>query len=232
MVTNSAHALEKLLGCVRQKLGISDFTDKLSEFWRHEKAERSFLSKIRLSEDVCKKLMDEVMPVARFLSLHKINTGCIQFPLDNTVPDCFLWQSSDADPQKIEVTVAQGTVRFYNMKNLIKNGESHGFLALQDHARKPEFDEAAARDAQCYSTDEVLKNIREGIIISLTKKKKSKYAGMTLLVSARLRIQILPHERWEELINSDLLEAAANMPFREIQVIGDDTNKPIGFRIK
>src|SRR6202043_3014945 len=113
--------------------------------------------------------------------------------------------SSDADPQKIEVTVAQGTVRFYDMKNLIKNGESHGFLDLQDHASKPEFDEALARDAECYSTDQVLKNIREGIIISLAKKRKSKYAGMTLLVSARLRIEILPHERWKELINTDLL---------------------------
>jgi hypothetical protein len=232
LVTNSARALVEFYGCISQKLSIPDFMDKLAEFWRYETVERGFLSKIRLSKDPCKKLMDEVMPVARFLNLHNINTGLIRFPLDNSVPDCFLWRSGNDDPQKIEVTVAQGTVRFHHIENFIKNAESHGFLDLQDYASESEFNNSLTRDRECYSTDKVLKNIREGIIISLKKKRGSKYAGMTLLMSARLSIKILPYERWEELIIEDLLEATIGMPFKEIHVIGDDSEKPIGFRIK
>jgi hypothetical protein len=206
--------------------------NKLEEFWRHETAERRFLSEIRLSKDPCKKLMDEIMPVARFLRSHNITDGFIRFSLDDSIPDCFLWRPGDNDPQKIEMTVAQGRVRFRYKENLIKKEESYGFLDLQDCVSKSEFNNSLARDRECYSTDQVLKNIREGIVVSLSKKRELKYAGMTLVVSARLGIEILPYESWDELINKDIIEAAAGMPFQEIHVIGDDTKKPIGFRIK
>lgn len=233
MATNSVRVLQELYDCISRKVSIADFREKLEEFWYYEVVEREFLPKIRLSGNPCKKLMDEVMPVARFLCLHNIDDGFVRFPLNNKVPDCFLWRLDNDDPQEIEVTVAQGTVRFHHTNDLIKKGESHGFMDLQDNSSESEFDNYSTSEHGCYSTDQVVKNIREGIIISLGKKKDpKKYAGMTLLVSARIKIEILPYERWEQLITKDVLEAAESMPFREIHVIGDDTDKPIGFRIK
>ena len=84
-----------------------------------------------------------------------------------------------------------------------------------------------------YETNEVLEAVREAIKISMKKKDDAKYAGMDLLISAPLRRSTLPAERWE-LIKGDLSKAAVGMPFREIYVIGDedDTDQPIGFRIK
>jgi len=79
-----------------------------------------------------------------------------------------------------------------------------------------------------------LEAVREAVKIAMKKKDDAKYAGMILLILAPLRRSTLRPERWE-LIKGDLSKAAVGMPFREIHVIGDvedDTDQPIGFRIK
>src|SRR4029077_9602863 len=67
MAENSASALDELYDCGRQGLSIFEFGEHLQRFWLCEIAKRQYLYEIRFSKDPCKKLMDEIMPVARLI---------------------------------------------------------------------------------------------------------------------------------------------------------------------
>ena len=233
MAENSASALDEFYDCVRQGLSIFEFREHLQRFWLCEIAKRQFLYEIRSSKDPCKKLMDEIMPVARFLRIGNISTGFVRFPVDDQIPDCFLRREDDVEHHKIEVTVAQGKARFHVTKYLEENGSSSGVITEQADSRADFTGATIDNQEKMYETDEVLEAVREAIKISMKKKDDAKYAGMVLLISAPLRRSTLPPERWE-LIKGDLSKAAVGMPFREIHVIGDedDTDQPIGFGIK
>jgi len=156
MAENSASALDELYDCVRQELSICKFRENLQKFWLCEIAERRFLSQIRFSKDPCKKLMDEIMPVARFLKLSNISTGFVRFPVDDQIPDCFLRPGDDVEHHKIEVTVAQGKARFHVTKYLEENGAIGGFITRQDDSSEADFTRGIIdNQRKCYETDEV-----------------------------------------------------------------------------
>jgi hypothetical protein len=67
MIEDPGDALTLLLDRISRKLGIAEVKAEFSRFWKKELAERSYLNEIRFSRGRCKKLMDEVIPVANFL---------------------------------------------------------------------------------------------------------------------------------------------------------------------
>ena len=110
-------------------------------------------------------------------------------------------------------------------------GTGRGFAELQDDAPIAEFDAAFKREADGYTTDQALDALRSAIKLCLHNKKDHKYAGMTLLIHSPMNVMTLPRQRWY-LIKSELVQAAKEMPFREIYAIGDGSRNPICFRIK
>jgi hypothetical protein len=91
------------------------------------------------------------------------------------------------------------------------------------------FSERLAKPRVMYATESALKAIGNGIKYCIEKKAKPKYTGFDLLIEAPLRS--LPSERWNH-IQEELRSAASTMPFRQIQVIGNQDTEPFGFRIK
>jgi hypothetical protein len=231
MMLDSTDHLARLLDRVSHRLSMQEFKDGISDFWEREIAERKLLPQINFKKGPCKKLMDEVMSVFLFLKLKNINTGFIRFPLNNKIPDCFLWQADSEVPQGIEVTIAQRRARFHLMREIVEKGSGRGFVDLQDDAGAHEFERALESEPECYTTEQALNSTKRAISLCLNKKNHSKYASMDLLIQGPLSVSTLPRERWRA-IKGDLIEAAKSMPFRGIHVIGDDSEQPIGFRIK
>src|SRR6185437_3378604 len=67
LMENITDELDRLLDHVSHKLSIQDFNRELSRFWKHELRQRKHLHEIRFGRGRCKKLMDEIQPVAEFL---------------------------------------------------------------------------------------------------------------------------------------------------------------------
>ena len=231
MTAVPADELNTLLDRVSHKLTIAEFRREISCFWRRELRQRKYLDQIRFSRGACKKFMDEIVPVAQFIAWKKIKSKFIQFPLDNKVPDCFLWENGGKASQGIEVTIAQGRARFYLMQEAVGHGTGRGFLELQDDDSVEEFDRAFEREPDGYTTDQALHSVKSAIRLCLKNKNHPKYASMDLLIQGPINVATLPRERWRA-IRSDLVNAAECMPFREIYVIGDGSRNPICLRIK
>jgi hypothetical protein len=231
MIEDPGDALTLLFDRISRKLSIAEFKVEFSRFWKKELAERNYLSEIRFSRARCKKLMDEVKPVANFLKWKKLRNGFFQFPLNDQIPDWFLWVEGSVQPQRIEVTIAQGRARFYLMRELVERGTGRGFVELQDNENVTDFDSVFEREADGYTTDQALASTKKAIELCLMRKNDEKYASMDLLIEGPLNVATLPRERWKA-IRTDLINAARGMPFREIYVIGDGSKHPICFRIK
>jgi hypothetical protein len=181
MAENSASALDELYDCVRQGLSIFELESIFKDFGSCEIAKRQYLYEIRFSKDPCKKLMDEIMPVARFSRLGNISTGFVRFPLDYQIPDCFLRREDDVEHHKIEVTVAQGKARFHVTKYLEENGSSSGVIREQDDSRADFTGGIIDNQEKMYETDEVLEAVREAIKIA---KTRSYAAALSVLAVA------------------------------------------------
>ncbi len=231
MPEHQTDELDQLLDRVSCKLSIQDFNRELSRFWTRELRQRKHLHEIRFSRGRCKKLMDEIQPVAKFLRWKRITSGHIRFQLDNRVPDCIVWKKGESTAQGIEVTVAQGKARFYMTRELAAVGLGRGFMELQDDAEIEQFEGAFNREADGYTTDQALDSLKAAIKLCLQNKNDRKYGGLSLLIHGPLNVMILPRQRWSAM-KGDLIEAAKDMPFREIHVIGDGSKNPICFQIK
>lgn len=175
-----------------------------------------------------KKLADEVSPISRFLDYRKIESGRIRFPLSNEPPDCFLWIPPNKEPLTIEVTIAQGKERYFLKKELVQTGEGRGFVGVGDDQDNQQFKDAVDKERQMYESSQALIAIRDGILRCLSHKKVQSPMDI-LIIEAPLNI--LPFEYWD-MIKIELREAAANLSFREIHVIGNKDDGPRGFAIK
>ena len=232
MTSPSTDTIDRLLNRVSKKLTIAEFKNEIALFWKKEVVDRLLLQPIRFKEGKCKKFMDEIMPIFRFIQHQGMKNGYVRFPLDNKIPDCLLWYSDSPEPRPVEVTIAKGKARHLLMRELVENGSGRGFVDIQDNADPRDVRAAIRRERACYTTEEALDSTRRALLLGLVKKNDIKYCGMDLLIQAPLNVATLPSKRWDDLITDAVKDTAGRMPFRRIDVIGDDTENLIGFRIK
>jgi hypothetical protein len=219
--------LGNLYCLLKDWMPISDFETAIKDYFAGARS-KAELADYRAKRGHSKKLRDEVVPALRYIKFVKAK-GEIKFELGDGVPDCWLRDNPSADPQGIEVTVAQSREQYHLGKELNEKGEGRGFLGLSDNDSSQAFATRLESPRTMYSTETALKVIGDGIKLCLVKKQEVKYAGFDLLIEAPLRS--LPRERWKRILGE--LRAAANAThFREIHVIGNQHSEPFGFRIK
>jgi hypothetical protein len=206
---------------------IVDFDQAMHGYFSGKRSQAE-IADYRVKRGALKALRDEVSPVWHHLKFVKAK-GEVKFSLSNTVPDCWLRENQNAEPQGLEVTVAQSREQHYLGRELNDKRMGRGFLGLPDSASSKEFSDRLAKQRAMYSTGSALEVIGSGIKSCLKKKADPKYIGLDLLIEAPLRS--LPNERWSQIMG-DLRSAASEMPFREIHVIGNQDTEPFGFRIK
>ncbi len=189
----------------------------------------SDINDYRLSKGVWKKLADEISPVSRFLRYRKLTNGRVQFPLDNQIPDAWIWTDTSETPIGLEVTIAQGKERYFLAKELTEKGIGRGFLGHSDETPNEVFENALERDRAAYSGEHALSVIERGIRLCIKRKSDEKYAGFVLLIEAPLLT--LPKHKWPP-IEPRLKRAASILAFEEAHVISNASSDPWGFQIK
>jgi hypothetical protein len=167
-------------------VGIAEFQESLRSYFKRARSAQD-LDDYRLSRSAWKKLVDEVMPVSRFLRVQGVESGRVQFLLDNGVPDCWLWKNSVKNPVGLEVTIAQGTERYRLARELVEKKDlSPGFIGLPDDAPRRDFDRAVSRGRVMYSTEQALAAVRRGVLRCLYRKNQQKFDGIDLLIQGPL----------------------------------------------
>lgn len=206
---------------------ISEFEARMRDYFEGDRPQEE-IADFRAKRGVVKSLRDEVTPVLHHVKFVRAK-GEIKFALNSTVPDCWIRETPTAEPQGLEVTVAQSREQYHLGKELTEKGIGRGFVGLPDTAPESAFVDRLAKPRVMYSTASPLRAIAVGIKLCLQKKHHPKFGGLDLLIEAPLRS--LPNERWSQIEN-ELREAAGSSPFREIHVIGNQDTEPFGFRIK
>jgi hypothetical protein len=207
---------------------VADFQYRLEALFNEDRSS-SDTDDYRLGKNPWKKLSDEIVTVSRFLSHKNIESGRIRFPLDNKIPDCWLFDDQ-GEALGIEVTIERGRERYRLAKEINKDRVGRGFIGMQDAASRAEFDLRMSNPRTMYTTEQALNATKCGIACCLKKKNDLKYEGMfCLLIQAHLTS--LPKERWRA-IEGELTQTAISLPFKEIHVIANADTKPWGFKIK
>jgi hypothetical protein len=226
--------LEEFYARISADGGISvlPFQSELASLFKRPRSEPD-IDNFRTSKGPWKKLADEVVPISRFLRLKTVETGRVRFSLNDKVPDCWFWPllpDCPQDPVGIEVTIAQGTERFYLATELVGKRVGRGFIGLPDDAPRAAFKNALSKDRVMYTPDQALLSVKKGVLRCLSRKNDRKFSGFLLLIQAHLLP--LPQERWETIMR-DLCAAAADSPFAEAYMIGDtDHERSKAFQIK
>ncbi len=208
-------------------INITDFQNKLKDLFAQDRSEND-KKDYRLGKNPWKKLRDEIMPVSRFLKFKGIEKDRVHFPLNNSVPDCWLLYEHRSD-FGIEVTIERGREKYRLTSEMNKTGIGRGFIGIQDDASQKEFNDRMSKPSTGYTTEQILDATKDGILRCLSEKNDpTKYKGVScLLVSANLIT--LPKERWE-FIKKELFQQAINLSFQEVHIIAD--TEPWGFQIK
>lgn len=228
MVPTSDTSLGRLYARLSDWQSLAAFEQALADYFHGPRSDAE-LADYRAKRGPAKKLRDEVVPVLHHIKFTKAK-GDVRFELNDGVPDCWLRDHPGAEPQGLEITVAQSREQ-YRLGQLMNEtkGIVPGFLGLLDDAPETLYKERLARGRIMRSTEGALQVTRDGIKSCLRNKDKPKYAGHDLLIEAPLHS--LTEERWSR-IEDELRSAAGPLPFREIHVIGDNDTSPFGFRIK
>ena len=113
---------------------------------------------------------------------------------------------------------------------MIDTGLGRGFIGVQDNASKADFDRKMSGSRVMYSPEHALEATKNGILSCLKKKNKSKYENVHFLL-IKADLSTLPKERWSA-IRDELVSDAAELPFKEVHVIGNTDEEPWGFQIK
>ena len=207
---------------------VTDFQSRLEALFNEDRSS-SDTDDYRLGKNPWKKLSDEIVTVSRFLGYKNIEAGRIRFPLDDKIPDCWLFDDQ-GEVLGIEVTIERGTERYHLAKEINKDRMGRGFIGMQDDAPKADFEQRMSNPRTMYTTEQALKATKLGIIHCLKNKNDLKYEGMfCLLIQAHLTS--LSKERWSA-IKGELTQVAINLPFKEIHVIANVDTNPWGLRIK
>lgn len=183
----------------------------------------------RLGKNPWKKLRDEITPVSRFLKFNAIEADRIRFPLDNHTPDCWI-MTRNGEEKGIEVTIERGREKYHLATELNEAGMGRGFIGIQDDSPQTDFDNRMSNPRAMFAPNQALDATKAGILRCLSRKNDQKFSNVFyLLIQAHLIV--LPKERWK-IIYEELTQAAKNLPFQEVYIIGDTNEKPWGFRIK
>jgi hypothetical protein len=207
---------------------IAQMEAELQELFKQPRSETD-LNEFRLAKGRWKKLNDEIGPVRTFLTSGGYTEGRVRFPLDDKVPDCWLWINGASEPIGVEVTLAQGTERYHLMKELVKSGEAPGFIGLPDSTHPAVFNYAITRGRVMYSSDQAIKSTKTGILTRFKDKDKITYTGMILIVQAPLGS--ISEDRWTPMFD-ELKGPAAELPFSEVYVVGNRDTGPQSVRLK
>jgi hypothetical protein len=132
-----------------------------------------------------KKLVEEVVPVARFLKWAGLQ-GSIRFPLDDQPPDAWFHEAGHTEATGIEVTRALARSRVELARDVRDAPVGRGFQNLPDHASQKDFDQARARGRITNSRGSIQAAIENSAIDRLRAKVDSKYEGQLLLLLAPL----------------------------------------------
>ncbi|WP_339783432.1 hypothetical protein [uncultured Marinobacter sp.] len=209
-------------------MNAAGFQSRLRTLFSMERS-ASDLDDYRLGKKPWKKLRDEVTPVSRFIVFNDIDVDRVRFPLNDSIPDCWL-MLDNGNSRGIEVTIERGQEQYHLTKEMNECGIGRGFIGMQDDAPKAEFNRRMSKPRVMYSSEQALAATKAGIIRCLTRKNDEKYNGTYYLV-IQAHLTTLPKERWGT-ITEELSDKAASLPFQEVHVIGNADEAPWGFRLK
>lgn len=184
-------------------------------------------SEYRLGKSRLKRLRDEVTPAARFIRQHAAPDDQIQFPLNNSVPDCNVWHHASARNRTIEITIIQGRERLNLMTELNATGSGRGFLGLTDDRPTAEFLAAMGEERQMHSTDKAQATMAHAIALCAQNKTHSQ--ADTLLIEVPLLP--LPKIRWLEM-QSQLTQLVQALSFSEIFLVWDHDDGDLCLQLK
>jgi hypothetical protein len=209
-------------------MNIDTFKNTLASLFESDRITHE-IENYRLGRSPWKKLRDEISPVSSFLSFNEVQADRIRFPLDNHTPDCWLINDKGSN-LGIEVTIERGREKYHLATELNRENIGRGFIGAQDDEPQSAFDRRMSSSRVMYAPEQALEATKQGILRCLEKKNQPKYEQVFyLLIQAHLNT--LPHNRWD-VIKYELIEAAKELPFREIYVIGDLGHEAWGFKIK
>ena len=219
--------LASLLARLTDWMPVTEFEKRMRDYFLSDRP-RAEVADFRAKRGAVKPLRDEVAPVLHHVKFVKAK-GDIKFALSDTVPDCWLRDTPDAEPRGLEVTVALSREQHFLGQDMNEKAIGRGFIGLPDAAPAKAFADRLAKPRIMYSSASPLEVIADGIKSCLKRKAHPKYAGFDLLIEAPLHS--LSNERWRQ-VEDELRVAASLMPFCEIHVIGNQDTEPFGFRIK
>ncbi len=172
------------------------------------------IGKFRLAADPLKKLRAEVAPVVRFARCHVAPEDRIQFPLNDSVPDCNVWHG-DGRHRLIEVTAMQGMERFHTMTELNETGCGRGHTGLTDDRSAKDFHREMDQERRMFSTAEIEETYVRGFEIAVNRKLNNTGAD-TLLIDGPP--DTLSEDRWHAM-RPMLTAVVKNHPHRDIFVV-------------
>jgi hypothetical protein len=218
--------LEEFYAILKGGITVSEFLVRFNDIFDFVHS-ANLPSKYRLAQKPVKRLRDEAAPMARFTQNVGSPNDVIKFAFDDGPIDCTL-SSAGQCVRNIQITIAQGTARFYSMTELNEAGIAFGNLNVVDGSEKSEFLTVVEKGRVMYSTDAAKKTLR--MAISRCIDKKSKGLGCdTLVIEAPL--EILPLERFYEMVPT-LSELAVASPFEEVFVVGHTENRAMSIKLK
>lgn len=233
-MTRNKDALDDFYAALRKGLPVEDFLRRRGQIFQfvksHGLAEDYVLGRGRLD-----KLRDEVIPIARFVREHASPDDEIRFALDNSYPDCVL-RNRHGRQRTIEVTVTRAKERLALMEQLIKGGEVHGVINLQDHAELSDFRRHAERagdpdKAEAYSTEQLFSLIVYAV--ERSTKRKAHHQADTLLIEVVQDMYALTDNRCPGLQNLLLKsEQVKQLSFSDVYVVGYGDQGDICLKIK
>lgn len=176
-----------------------------------------------------KTLVDEILPVAKFLHARGATKGHIRFPQDDTAYDARV-RVGAGEWQGVEVTGALSRAHVLLAEAERGKGVRAGFLGLSDDASKAAYASALNRPRVMHSRRGVEMQVEAGLRSALAKKDKpDRYRGGTLLIVVPL--MRLPDDDWNGVAEA-LAPEAASLPFDEIYAIDDRKDPPRILRLK
>lgn len=228
MAGKAVDDLERFYDLVKSGTRVDEFVGAFESLFPFLRA-NGLKEEYRLARGRCKRLRDEVSPVAIFAGRYAAPHDRIQFPLNSGVPDCNVWHQNPAWHRTIETTIIQGRARLNVMTELNETGWGRGFVDLTDDRPTRDFVEVMGQEREAYSTEQVQRTMVHALALCAANKAHSQ--GHTLLIDVATSMQTLPGERWLEM-QCALAQPVKNLSFAEIHLVGQPDGEDFCLKLK